>query len=72
LRVVREEQLHVALDHRVEEGVLLIDEQFGKTVVAHRDRQVHPRPPGDEIGAEHDATSVAGDFREHEPRRVSA
>src|SRR3546814_11230340 len=55
LRVVGEEQMHVARQLVLEEGALLVDQQLGVAVVAHRDRHVHPWLAGHEVGAEPDA-----------------
>ena len=54
-RIMGEEQMHVARELVFEELLLLVDQQLGVAVVAHRDRHVHPRPARDEVGAEHHA-----------------
>src|SRR5687767_8257536 len=72
LRVVREERPAVFSDDALEQGFLLIDQQFGIAVVAHRDRQVHPRGAWNKV-AEKRVPPVARSFdtREHEAGRVA-
>ena len=76
--VVGEEQVHVARQLVFEEGALLVDQQFGVAVVAHGDRHVHPRPTGDQVGAEHHPAVRlpvdrlrTHDFRQQQPRGVA-
>ncbi|KAG1322747.1 hypothetical protein G6F61_015180 [Rhizopus arrhizus] len=42
LRIVGEEQMHVARQFVLEELPLLVDQQLGIAVVAHGDRHVYP------------------------------
>ena len=53
--IVREEQAHATRELVLEEAPLLVDQQLGIAVVAHRHRQVNPGPPGNQVGAERDA-----------------
>ena len=70
VEIVREEQAHAARDLVRRGTALLVDQPLRIAVVAHRDRQVHPRPARDQVGAEHDA-AVATDVGEREARRVA-
>src|SRR3954463_745292 len=65
--VVGKEQLYATFYLVVEECPFLFDQFFRPAVVAHRYRQMHPGPTGDEVGAERNAT----DLGEHEPRRMA-
>jgi hypothetical protein len=72
-----EEQVHVAGQLVLQERALLVDQQFGIAVVAHRDRHMHPRAPGDQVGAEHHAAvrlalpGRADDLGQHQAGRMA-
>src|SRR5205085_4041857 len=71
LWIVREEQPTATLHEILEQRGFLVDEQLGIAVVAHRDRQVHPRTARDEIGREHDGTTGHRDLGQQETGRVT-
>ena len=60
-----------ALGEGLQNRPLLIDEKLGKAVVAHRDRQVHPRAARDEIRGEEDRAAGHRDLGEHHPGRMA-
>src|SRR4029450_5421742 len=49
LGIVREKRPAPLRDDTLEQSLLLVDEQFWVALVTHRNRQVHPRRPWNEV-----------------------
>ena len=71
LRVVREEQPAAALLEITEERGLLVDQELGIAVVAHRDREVDPGPAGHQVRREDHGPARHLDLGQQQARGVT-
>ena len=70
--IVGEEEPTVPREKIAEQRRLLVDQELGAAVVAHRDRQMHPRASRNEVRGEGDRSVRAGHLGDDETGGVAA